>query len=122
MFTDELRVSSFSSVIGSRTMPGRVCACLGVIRNLSFWQKDRNRSCAIAVRRWNGHQEKESARKVNSGEENSPTAPAGIRTRNLSITSPLLIPTRYPGSCGTGSEIEKSLQSQTQAVPAKKVN
>ena len=31
---------------------------------------------------------KESALKVNSGEEISPAAPAGIRTRNLSITSP----------------------------------
>ena len=31
-----------------------------------------------------------SAHKVNFGEENSPTAPAGIRTRNLSITSPVL--------------------------------
>ena len=34
--------------------------------------------------------------KVNSGEENSPAAPAGIRTRNLSITSPALLPTSYP--------------------------
>ena len=32
----------------------------------------------------------ESAHKVNSGEENSPAAPAGIRTGNLSITSPAL--------------------------------
>ena len=32
--------------------------------------------------------EEESAHKVNSGEENSLAAPAGIRTRNLSITSP----------------------------------
>ena len=31
---------------------------------------------------------KESAHEVDSGEENSPAAPAGIRTRNLSITSP----------------------------------
>ena len=29
-----------------------------------------------------------SAHEVNSGEENSPAAPGGIRTRNLSITSP----------------------------------
>ena len=32
----------------------------------------------------------EPAHKVDSGEENSPSAPAGIRTRNLSITSPAL--------------------------------
>ena len=29
--------------------------------------------------------------KINSGEENSPAAPAGIRTRNLSTTSPVLL-------------------------------
>ena len=34
--------------------------------------------------------EKESAHKVNSGEEDSPTVPARNRTRNLSITSPVL--------------------------------
>ena len=32
----------------------------------------------------------ESAQKVDPGEENSPAAPAGIQTRNLSITSPAL--------------------------------
>ena len=42
--------------------------------------------------------EEESAHKVNSGEENSPAAPAGIRTRNLWITSLALQPTSYPGS------------------------
>ena len=42
--------------------------------------------------------EKVSAHKVNSGEENSPAAPAGVRTRNLSIRSPALLPTSYPGS------------------------
>ena len=42
--------------------------------------------------------ELESAHKVKSGEENSPAAPAGIRTRNLSITSSVLLPTSYPGS------------------------
>ena len=41
--------------------------------------------------------ENESAHKVDSGEENSPTALAGIRTRNLLITSPALYPTSYPG-------------------------
>ena len=38
-----------------------------------------------------------SALKVNSGEENSPAAPAGIQTRNISIASPALLPTSYPG-------------------------
>ena len=32
----------------------------------------------------------ESALKVDPGEENSPAVPAGIRTRDLSITSPVL--------------------------------
>ena len=40
----------------------------------------------------------ESAQKVNSGEENCPAAPVGIQTRNLSITSPALLPTSYPDS------------------------
>ena len=44
---------------------------------------------ATAVTRgWNGYQNKESAQKVDPGEGNSPAAPAGIRTRDLSITSP----------------------------------
>ena len=34
--------------------------------------------------------EEELAHKVNSGEENSPAAPAGIRTCNRLITSPVL--------------------------------
>ena len=32
----------------------------------------------------------ESAQKVDPGEENSPTAPTGIWTRDLSVTSPAL--------------------------------
>ena len=35
---------------------------------------------------------------VNSGEEISSAAPAGVRTRILSITSPALLPTSYLGS------------------------
>ena len=35
--------------------------------------------------------------KVDCGEENSPAAPAGIRTRNLSITSPTLLLTSCTG-------------------------
>ena len=40
--------------------------------------------------------EQESAHKVNSGEENSPAASAGIQTRNLSITSPALYQQTIP--------------------------
>ena len=49
------------------------------------------------TRGWNRHRI-ESAHKVNSGEENYPAASAGIRTRNLSITSLALLPTSCPGS------------------------
>ena len=38
--------------------------------------------------------------KVNSGEENSPAAPAGIWTNNLSIMSQALLVTSYPGWLG----------------------
>ena len=38
-----------------------------------------------------------STQSNNPGEENSPAAPAGIRTSNLSITSPALLPTGCPG-------------------------
>ena len=45
---------------------------------------------ATAVTRgWNGH-EYESAQQVNPEEENSPAAPVGTRTSNLSITSLVL--------------------------------
>ena len=39
-----------------------------------------------------------SAHKVDSGEENSPADPVGIRTLNHSITSPTLLPASCPGS------------------------
>ena len=53
--------------------------------------------------------------KLTLEKKNSPAASAGIRTRNLSITSPALLPTNYPGvvhrskaenisSCGTGQQ------------------
>ena len=53
-----------------------------------FWQNDRGLLNATAVTRGlNGHRIRVS-NKVYSGEKNSPAAPAGIRTRNLWITSP----------------------------------
>ena len=68
----------------------KVYACLAVTRHLRFWQNDRGLLRATAVTRgWNGYRN-ESAQKVDPGEENSPAAPAGIRTRELSITSPAL--------------------------------
>ena len=44
----------------------------------------------------------ESAHNVVPGEENSPAVPAGIGTHDLSITSPALLPTSYPGNLETG--------------------
>ena len=43
-----------------------------------------------------GGTEQESAQRVNFGEEKSPAAPAGIRTRNLSITNPVLYKQDFP--------------------------
>ena len=37
--------------------------------------------------------------KLTPEKKNSPAARAEIRTRNLSITSPALLPTSYAGSC-----------------------
>ena len=67
-----------------------VYAWLAVTCHLQFWQKDRDLLRATAVTRgWNGYRNK-SAQKVHPGEENSSAAPAGIRTRDLSVTSPAL--------------------------------
>ena len=77
--------SAYSDFVELRTH-----ACLCVTRQLSFWQNDRGLLRATTVTRgWNV----EPAHKVDSGEENSPTDPARIRTRDLSITSPALLPT-----------------------------
>ena len=72
-------------VVGSR-----VYTCLGITCHLHFWQNDRGLLRATAVTRgWNGHRRRVSTQ-ISSGEEKSPAAPAGIGTRNLSITSPSL--------------------------------
>ena len=65
---------------------------LAVSCHLHFWQGDRDLLRAIAVtgRRNEYRNKTESAQKVDPGEENSLVAPAGIRTRDLSITSPAL--------------------------------
>ena len=66
-------------------------SCLGVTCHLHFWQNDRGNTGVERI-------PNKSARKVNSEKENSPASPARIRTRDLSITSPALLPTRYLGS------------------------
>ena len=91
--------------IGFHIMPGqlhcqltptfvgsRVYACLGETCHLHFWQTDQGLLCATAgTRGRNGHRIRVSTQElINSGEERSSAAPAGIRTRNLSSTSPVL--------------------------------
>ena len=69
----------------------KVYACLAVTCHLHFWQNDRDLLPATAVTRgWNRYRNTSQHRKIDPGEENSPAAPAGIRTRDLSITSPAL--------------------------------
>ena len=66
-------------------------ACLAVTCHQHFWQNDRDLLRATAGNTGVERIPKlESAQKVDPGEENSPAAPAGIRTRDLSITSPAL--------------------------------
>ena len=65
---------------------GRVHACLAVSCHLHFWQNDQGLLCAPVITwGWNKYPD-ESAQKDDPGEENSPAAPAGTRTRNPSIT------------------------------------
>ena len=63
--------------------------CLPVTCHLHFWQNDWDLLRATAVTRgWNVYQNK--SRHRNTGEENSPTAPAGTWSLNISIMSPAL--------------------------------
>ena len=54
-----------------------------------------------------------AAHKVKSGEENSPAAPAGIRTRNLSTTSPAV----YEGRLTAPKHIPKEDATQWRHRP-----
>ena len=62
-------------------------ACLGVTCHLHFWQNDCSLLHATAVIQGGTDTKYESARTVNSGEENSPTTSARIETCNLSTKS-----------------------------------
>ena len=73
-------------------------ACLGVLCHLHFWQNDRGLFTCHCGNTGVERTPNESAHKVDSGEENSLAAPAGDRTRNLSIMGPAFLPTSYPGS------------------------
>ena len=64
----------------------RVLLCLSVTRHLHFWQNARDLLRVTAVTRgWSDT--KIMAQKVVPGEVNLPAAPAGTRTRDLSITN-----------------------------------
>ena len=80
----------FMVSLHSNSKPHSVCVCSAVTCHLHFWQNDRDLLRATAVTRgWNGY--RKSAQKVDPAEEKkSPAAPTGIRTRDLSITSPAL--------------------------------
>ena len=65
---------------------------LAVTCHLHFWQNDRDllRDTVAGNTGVERIPTLESAQKVDPGEENSPAVPAGIRTRDLSVTSPAL--------------------------------
>ena len=69
---------------------------------LHFWQNDRGLFYATAVTRGVERTPNKSQHTVLTLEKKIilPRAPAGFRTRNLSITSPTLLPTSYPGTSG----------------------
>ena len=69
----------------------KVYGCLAVTCHLHFWQNDQGLLRATAVTRgWNGYWNKSQHRKSTLEKKISPAAPAGIRTRDLSVTSPAL--------------------------------
>ena len=75
----------------------KVHACLAVTCHLHFWQNDRDLLRAAAVTRGrNGYGNKSQHRKLSLEKKNSPAAPAGIRTRDLSVTSSAFKPLSYP--------------------------
>ena len=67
--------------------------------------------------RWHGAErdtQRESAQNVNSGEDESLTAHAGVRTRNLSITSPTLYRLFYPDPRSTTRSKKSSKVAQRE--------
>ena len=72
--------------------------CFGVTCHLHLWRNDRGLLRATAVtREWNRVRIRVSTKKLTLNKRILPPLSAGIRTRNLSITSPVLLPTSYPG-------------------------
>jgi len=69
----------------------KVYACLAVTCHLHFWQNDRDLLRATVVTRgWNGYRNKSQHSKSTLEKKILPPFPAGIRTCDLSITSPAL--------------------------------
>ena len=69
----------------------KVYARLAVTCHLHFGQNDRDFLRATAgTRGWNGYRNKSQHRKSTLEKKILPAVPAGIRTRDLSITSPAL--------------------------------
>ena len=66
----------------------KVHACLAVTCHLYLWQNDRDLLRATAVTRGETDAEIRVSTEVDLGEANSPAAPAGTRTRDLSVMSP----------------------------------
>ena len=70
--------------------------CLGVTCHLHFWKNEQGPLYATEVTQGRTDTKKESAHKVNPGNENLHAAPAGIQTRNFSITCPTLYQQAIP--------------------------
>ena len=66
----------------------KVHACLAVTCHLYLWQNYRDLLRATAVTRGETDAEIRVSIEVDLGEANSPAAPAGTRTRDLSVMSP----------------------------------
>ena len=105
---DELRVSSFPDrfphficTAAQSALSGfvwsRVYACLGGTCHLHFWQNDRGLLRATAVTRGCERTPSKSQHtKLTLEKKFFSAAPAGIRTHNLSITSPALYQQAIP--------------------------
>ena len=90
-----------TAAISVQSHTHKVHECLAVTCHLHFWQNDWDLLCVTAVTRgWNRYRNKSQHGDSwpDPGEENPPAAPAGIRTHNLSITSPVLQPLSYSHS------------------------
>ena len=67
-----------------------VHTCLAVTCHLRFWQNEWDLLRATTVTQGGAGTEIRVSTESGPGEENSPAVPAGTRTRELSITSPVL--------------------------------